>query len=208
MSGREEIEVVPIKRVSIFQESVTTDLGMDGIHRTVMVIEQHAHAWIVACESTVGESRIRGMIAIIGLAVEDMFLEVPIACLTKRTSQRSGIITVVEYAPLIVVLHDEPLIDKGEIEVAWYQCTTSGLYIRNACMERVQIHDTRHASTGVSDLYLFILGNLSDRDGTPAIIQSLTVDSDALELLSIADLDVSIKLCAERLEIHGLSGGQ
>ena len=84
MGWREEIEVMAVERITVFQESIAAGLGVDGIDRTVMVVKQHAHAWVVASKGTIRKGRIRSVVAVIGLAVENMFLEIPLACLTKR----------------------------------------------------------------------------------------------------------------------------
>ena len=58
------------------------------------------------------------MIAVIGLVVEDVLLEIPVAELLEGAVVSGGHETVIQQTTFVVDLHDEGLVDKREVEFA------------------------------------------------------------------------------------------
>ena len=197
MRGREEIEVVAVERLAALQVTVATGQSMDGIYGDIVVVEQHAHPRVIAHESTVSEVIVWGVITIVGLAVEYVFLKIPIAKLVEGADRRRGIVAVIENLPVVIVLHDEPLEDKREVEVTRNDALTLGHDIGNTTVEGVQAHDATLTANGIGNFYLLVPRYPSKwRNG------------DVLKRISILNTDVGIELSVECPEIDSLFGRQ
>ena len=107
MVGREEIEIMPVNRLTVRQVAVAAGLGVDGLEDAVMVVHQHTHARVVARERAVMKGRIGRVETVVGLAVERMFLEVPAAAFVRRAGCFGRRVAVEEQGALVVVFHDE-----------------------------------------------------------------------------------------------------
>ena len=105
---------------AFWQVAIKTLEGMDGIDGIVVIVHQDAHAWIVARHCLVGIFKIGSMVAVIGLAIKDVFLEVPAAQFLEGAVVFGGFKAVIEQFAIVIDLHNEGLVDKREVEVAWY----------------------------------------------------------------------------------------
>ena len=138
MVGREEIEVVAVDGLAVRQMPVAAGLGVNRFHRMVMSVEQDAHAGVVTRESPVGEGRVRGVVAVVGLAVQDMLLEIPVAVFIHRSIFFAWIEAVEQQTAVVVVFLDEATEDERQVEVSRLLAFSIGHNRGNAAVERIQ----------------------------------------------------------------------
>lgn len=78
---------------------------------------------------------VRGMVTVICPAVEHVLLEVPVALFVESAGQWRWVIAVVEDTPVVVVLHDETLVDERKIEITGDDALTGGLNVGHTSRE-------------------------------------------------------------------------
>ena len=181
---------------------------MDGVLGHVVVVHKHTHAWVVAREGHIGELRVGGVEAVVGLAVEHVLLEVPVALLAEGAREVGGLVAVVQDVAFVVVLHDKAQIDERQVEVSGNQCPSAGVDLGNAAMQRVQGYGALLAARRVGYLDFCVLRDVFDGEGTAPVLQRLSTDGDGLEVGGILDLEFGVELATERHEVHGICGGQ
>ena len=125
--GREDVvmavdhaEVVPVDGVALFDETVAAGLQVQGVDGVIMLVGHYAHAGIVAGEAPVCKVVVGDVIAVIGGAADDVFLEVPppraFGCV--EIFQLDRFVAIVKKVAAVVYFFDKGYIDKRQVEIA------------------------------------------------------------------------------------------
>ncbi|MBQ9524467.1 MAG: hypothetical protein IJR69_05050 [Bacteroidaceae bacterium] len=110
--------------------------------------------------------------------------------------------------PVVVVLHDEALVDERQVEVARDDTLARGFDDGDAGVQRVQLHGTALVAGGVGDGDLLVLGNLAYCECAFAATGIGAAYAELLKVGCIADADVRRCLGAQRPEVYCFLGGQ
>ena len=211
VGGREEVEVVAIEGRVIGQIAIETGEGMDGVDGIVMIVHQDAHAWHITRGGILAIFPVRGVIAIIGLAIEHVLLEIPTAQLLEGAVVIGRLEAVIQQITTIIDLHDEGLVDKREVEVARYLSRGATLNVLRG-FGGIGVNEERAFALGcgvfASDL--FIQGyTIVERYGRYAIIDRGIPDGYGFEILEVEHLELDrAELSAERAQVEGIGRRQ
>ena len=184
--GGEEVELMTFEGIPVLHVAIAAGIGMDAVDRDVVVVEQHTHAGVVALEGTADEFLVGGMVTVVGLAVEHVFLEIPVAHLVEGAGFGCQVVAVEDDVSVVIVLHDKALEHERKVEVARYDGLAIGYDFGNAAVKGIQAYSAALTAYSVGDLYLLVFGNPGEgRYG------------DGLEGFGVLNTDIGLELSVE-----------
>ena len=182
---------------------------MNGLQGFVMIVENHSHARIVAHHQARGKLGVIGVVAVIdGAVFGDVLLEVPPAADIIGIGDGARFIAIEENFALVVDFHDEPVVDKREIEVSFGHSLSVDVQLGDAAVQGVEQNLARTTVLEIRYFYLGVGVDLADGHLAFPAFDGLSVDDDTLEVAAVADGDVCVKLRTEGRQVRRPVVGQ